>query len=64
MPAPRISEQVGALVDERLLKLLSQVFPDRCPTPGTPTDRVWFDAGAAAVVRYLRECAQSTPTES
>lgn len=50
------SEQVGSLVDERLLELLSRKYPDRAPTPGTPLDKVWFDAGAAELVRFLREC--------
>lgn len=55
-PERSISEQVGALVDERLLKLLSRVYPDRAPRPGTPVDKVWFDAGTAEVVRYLSDC--------
>ncbi len=30
-------------------------MPDRCPDLDTPEAKMWADAGAARVVRYLRE---------
>lgn len=51
-----LRERIGALVDDRLLEVLSEAFPVKNPEPGTPIDRVWFDAGSAYVVQFLREC--------
>lgn len=64
MPPPQRStqERVGDLVDDKLLQLLTEQFPDRAPLPGTPLDSVWFAAGQAHVIRYLRECQKQART--
>lgn len=41
-------------ISDELLEYLSKMFPDRCPTVGTPLDEVWYQAGQASVVRHLR----------
>lgn len=41
-------------LDARLIEWLERVFPDQAPNPGTPLDRLWWDAGRASVVRTLR----------
>jgi hypothetical protein len=38
-----------------LVEHLAEVFPDRCPSMGTTPDRLWAEAGAVRVVRYLRD---------
>lgn len=55
-PERSTQEQIGALVDERLLRALSEQFPDRCPPRGMPLEEIHRAAGAADVVRYLAEC--------
>jgi hypothetical protein len=53
---PTEQEQIGALVDDRLLALLESVFPPSHPVPGTQLDKVFFEAGKQALIAYLREC--------
>lgn len=53
---PTSAEQLGALVEDRLLQLLSERFPLKHPKPGTPLDRVMFESGHQEVIEYLREC--------
>jgi len=33
---------------------LAEQFPDQCPDLGQSGDEVWFKAGQASVVRWLR----------
>lgn len=49
-------QQIGALADERLVQLLSEVFAAPVVRPGVPHDKLLFEAGCASVVTYLREC--------
>lgn len=42
-------------IPEELIEELAAAFPDRAPRPGTSVDQVWFDAGCAYVVRWLRQ---------
>ena len=37
-----------------LLQDLERRFPDKAPTIGTSSEKVWYNAGAASVVRFLR----------
>lgn len=41
-------------VTPALVAHLEALFPDKSPSLGTTQERIWFDAGAAAVVRLLR----------
>lgn len=45
---------VGVQVTPELLASLKDLFPDRCPTLGTPLESVWFEAGQANVVAFLQ----------
>lgn len=45
---------VGSHVTPELLALLKELFPDRCPTLGTPLESVWHEAGQASVVAFLQ----------
>lgn len=38
-----------------LLECLEYLFPDKCPEPGTPLDKIMFMSGQASVVRMFRE---------
>ena len=40
-------------LSDALIKYLSETFPDRAPSRGTPIEDVWFTAGQASVVRHL-----------
>ncbi len=42
-------------IPEELIDEIAAAFPDRAPAPGTDMNRVWFDAGAAYVVRWLMQ---------
>ena len=42
-------------IPEELIEEIAAAFPDRAPTIGTDMSKVWFDAGAAYVVRWLRQ---------
>lgn len=42
-------------VSLELVEWLEETFPDRCPSVGTQIEQVWADAGAARVVRKLRQ---------
>lgn len=46
--------KVGAQVTQELLELLDPIFPNQCPSPGTTMDDIWFAAGQASVVQFLR----------
>ena len=50
MPAPDKTPAISRLLVEHLERL----YPDRSPDPSTPDRKVWVDAGAVQVVRYLR----------
>ena len=41
-------------IPEVLLKALEERFPDRAPDLKTPDKEVWFKAGQAHLVRFLR----------
>ena len=41
-------------IDERLVTALAEQFPDQCPDLGQQGDEVWFKAGKASVVSWLR----------
>lgn len=41
-------------VSQELIAALDQLYPDRCPEPGTAAWEVWFQAGRASVVRKLK----------
>lgn len=47
--------KVGGLVPPSLLVLLTDLFPNKCPSLDTPERQVWFLAGQASVVEYLKE---------
>lgn len=49
-----MADQGPPYISDELLAYLTRMFPDRCPQPGTPTDKVWFQAGQASVVTHLR----------
>jgi hypothetical protein len=59
-----IREQIGALVDPNLLKLLRHVFPLKHPKPGQPVDQMFFDAGHQGLIEYLSECARQVRSPS
>ena len=42
-------------IPEELIEEVAAAFPDRAPTVGTDPSKVWFDAGCAYVVRWLRQ---------
>jgi hypothetical protein len=48
-PTPRLPR-----LTEDLVTALDYFFPDRSPSPDTPISHVWYAAGAASVVRFLR----------
>ncbi len=41
-------------IDERLVTALATQFPDQCPELDLAEKEVWFKAGQASVVRWLR----------
>ena len=41
-------------IDERLVIALAEQFPDQCPELDLIEKEVWFKAGQASVVRWLR----------
>ena len=41
-------------IDERLVSALSEQFPDKAPELGLMEKEVWFKAGQASVIRWLR----------
>lgn len=45
-------------IPESLIRELGERFPDRCPRFGMSTEEVWFAAGQAAVVRFLRDAME------
>lgn len=49
-------EQVGALVDEGLLRLLRESFPPLVVTPATSIEAVMYEAGVQRVISHLAEC--------
>lgn len=53
-------------VSSALLEYLQHLFPDRCPDLDVPDRKVWWNAGASAVVKHLerihREQAASALT--
>jgi hypothetical protein len=53
---PSTQEQIGALVDDRLLTLLREVFIPVVVKPGVPMDQVQYDAGTQRVLSFLAEC--------
>lgn len=58
MSKPDLStaEQIGSMVSNGLIELLSKVFPVKNPKPGSCNETRLFEAGNAEVVLYLREC--------
>lgn len=46
-------------VDEVLVKALEKRFPDRSADPRDSDRDIWINAGAAIVVRFLREVNES-----
>lgn len=42
-------------LSEALVRNLEERFPDRCPDVLDTERRIWMDAGAAALVRFLRQ---------
>lgn len=46
--------QLPAL-SEDLITALEYYFPDRAPDLHTPDNAIWYNAGAASVVRWLRQ---------
>lgn len=50
--------KVGAQVTPELLALLDPIFPNQCPSPGTTMDDIWFAAGQASVVQFLRDALE------
>ncbi len=53
-----MADQGPPYISDELLAYLTRMFPDRCPQPGTPTDKVWFLAGQASVVTHLRHARE------
>lgn len=53
---PSTPEQIGALVDDRLLRHLRSLYPVRIHKPGTPADALWFAQGQCDVVEFLAQC--------
>ena len=43
------------VVPTELVEWLASRFPDRCPDVNDSDRKVWIDAGAAKVVRFLRK---------
>jgi hypothetical protein len=41
-------------VTKVLVDRLDQLFPDKCPRLDDPERRVWFSAGQASVVTFLK----------
>ena len=41
-------------IAKELVAEMAERFPQKCPILGTPVERIWFDAGQAAVVDFLR----------
>lgn len=58
MPRSELSvqEQIGALVDERLVALLRETFPAPTVRPGTRMDDVMYGAGQQRAIDFLAEC--------
>ena len=52
------------LIPLPLLKALEDLYPNRCPDLNTPDREIWFKAGQAAVVQFLKTQyeRQTTPT--
>lgn len=43
---------------DRLIDLLDERFPERCPDPGDSERSIWIAVGARQVVRMLRSLQQ------
>jgi hypothetical protein len=56
--------KVAAQVTPELLDLLSQLYPNQCPTPGTTLEDVWYLSGQAAVVAFLRDVYDEATTDN
>ncbi len=41
-------------IDERLVTVLGEKFPDQCPELGMSDQEIWFKAGQASVARWLK----------
>lgn len=42
-------------ITPELLECLEYLYPDQCPSPGTPIDQIMFRSGQASVVRLFKE---------
>lgn len=45
---------VGSNVTPELLALLKELFPNQCPSLGTPLEAIWYESGQASVVDFLQ----------
>jgi hypothetical protein len=51
------------LASQALIDYLDGIFPDECPELGETDQKIWFDAGAAQVVRKLKADLKAATTK-
>lgn len=42
------------LIDKKLIQILDELFPDRCPEPTQDDRQIWMARGSVEVVRLLK----------
>lgn len=62
---PQLTEQIGALLNQKLLDLLEQAYPlhSALPDPKDSDRMIWVKVGERRVVDFLRRCVGDAISE-